>query len=103
MTDPVGLSWGDHERSTPSSAIREPELRSLPSIPEEGNEEPLGAYLDEVEEGRWSWTWHVPEDVRQGRRSRDPALGRGALRTARSHREVPGRDFAGVDLARATN
>ena len=39
-------------------------LRVLPAIPEE-EEETLGAFLDEVEEGRWSWTWHVPEDVRR--------------------------------------
>jgi SAM-dependent methyltransferase len=62
-TDPVGLMWGNHEaldRELEALGLR---LRVLPAIPEEA-EEPLGSFLDAIEEGRWSWTWHVPEDTR---------------------------------------
>ena len=61
-TDPVGLLWGDHDALDAELARLGARLRVLPAIPEE-EEETLGAFLDEMEEGRWSWTWHVPEDV----------------------------------------
>jgi len=32
---------------------------------DEGEDRFSAGLLDEVEEGRWSWTWHVPEDVRR--------------------------------------
>ena len=63
-TDPVGLMWGDHGALDAELGRSGARLRILPAIPEE-EEETLGSFLDEVEEGRWSWTWHVPEDVRR--------------------------------------
>jgi len=63
-TDPVGLMWGDHGALDAELGRSGATLRVLPAIPE-AEEEPLGAFLDNVEEGRWSWTWHVPEDVRR--------------------------------------
>jgi SAM-dependent methyltransferase len=62
-TDPVGLMWGNHESLDGELEGLGLRLRVLPSIPEE-EEEPLGSFLDAIEEGRWSWTWHVPEDTR---------------------------------------
>jgi SAM-dependent methyltransferase len=62
-TDPVGLMWGNHEALDGELERLGLRLRVLPSIPEE-EEEPLGSFLDAIEEGRWSWTWHVPEDAR---------------------------------------
>jgi SAM-dependent methyltransferase len=62
-TDPVGLMWGNHESLDGELEGLGLRLRVLPSIPEE-EEEPLGSFLDAIEEGRWSWTWHVPEDAR---------------------------------------
>src|SRR4029453_4573842 len=60
-TDPVGLMWGNHAALDAALEGWAPRPRLLPAIPEEG-EEPLGSFLDAIEEGRWSWTWHVPED-----------------------------------------
>ncbi|HET7929154.1 MAG TPA: class I SAM-dependent methyltransferase [Actinomycetota bacterium] len=62
-TDPVGLMWGNVEALDAELEGLGLRLRVLPSIPEEA-EEPLGSFLDDIEEGRWSWTWHVPEDAR---------------------------------------
>ena len=62
-TDPVGLMWGNHDELDGELEGLGLQLRVLPSIPEEA-EEPLGSFLDAIEEGRWSWTWHVPEDTR---------------------------------------
>jgi SAM-dependent methyltransferase len=62
-TDPVGLMWGNHEALDGELEGLGLRLRVLPAIPEE-EEEPLGSFLDAIEEGRWSWTWHVPEDIR---------------------------------------
>jgi hypothetical protein len=55
--------WGNHESLDGELEGLGLRLRVLPSIPEE-EEEPLGSFLDAIEEGRWSWTWHVPEDTR---------------------------------------
>lgn len=63
-TDPVGLMWGNHDALDAELEGLGARLRVLPAIPDEG-EEPLGSFLDALEEGRWSWTWHVPEDVRR--------------------------------------
>ena len=63
-TDPVGLMWGDHNALDAELEGLGARLRVLPAILEEG-EEPLGSFLDALEEGRWSWTWHVPEDTRR--------------------------------------
>ncbi|HEX5626675.1 MAG TPA: class I SAM-dependent methyltransferase [Actinomycetota bacterium] len=62
-TDPVGLMWGNHDELDGELERLGLRLRVLPSIPEE-EEEPLGSFLDAIEDGRWSWTWHVPEDAR---------------------------------------
>lgn len=62
-TDPVGLMWGNVDALDAEFEGLGLRLRVLPSIPEEA-EEPLGSFLDDIEEGRWSWTWHVPEDAR---------------------------------------
>ena len=62
-TDPVGLMWGNHDALDGELEGLGLRLRVLPSIPEE-EEEPLGSFLDAIAEGRWSWTWHVPEDTR---------------------------------------
>jgi SAM-dependent methyltransferase len=62
-TDPVGLMWGEHDALDAELERLGARLRVLPPILEEG-EEPLGSFLDALEEGRWSWTWHVPEDIR---------------------------------------
>jgi SAM-dependent methyltransferase len=63
-TDPVGLMWGEHDALDAELEGLGARLRVLPAILEEG-EEPLGTFLDAIEEGRWSWTWHVPEDARR--------------------------------------
>jgi SAM-dependent methyltransferase len=62
-TDPVGLMWGNHDELDGELERLGLRLRVLPPIPEEA-EEPLGTFLDAIEEGRWSWTWRVPEDTR---------------------------------------
>ena len=62
-TDPVGLMWGNHDALDGELEGFGLRLRVLPAILEE-EEEPLGSFLDAIEEGRWSWTWHVPEDAR---------------------------------------
>jgi SAM-dependent methyltransferase len=62
-TDPVGLMWGNHDALDAELEGLGLRLRVLPAIPEK-EQEPLGSFLDAIEEGRWSWTWHVPEDTR---------------------------------------
>jgi SAM-dependent methyltransferase len=62
-TDPVGLMWGDHDELDAALEGLGLRLRVLPAIRDE-EEEPLGSFLDAIEEGRWSWTWHVPKDAR---------------------------------------
>ncbi len=63
-TDPVGLMWDNHDELDAELERLGGRLRLLPPIPEE-EEETLGSFLDWIEEGRWSWTWHVPEDARR--------------------------------------
>jgi SAM-dependent methyltransferase len=62
-TDPVGLMWGNQSALDAELEGLGLRLRVLPAIPEE-EEEPLGSFLDAIEEGRWSWTWHIPENAR---------------------------------------
>jgi SAM-dependent methyltransferase len=62
-TDPVGLMWANHDALDAELERLGLRLRVLPAIPEE-EEEPLASFLDAIEEGRWSWTWHVPKDTR---------------------------------------
>ena len=61
---PVGLDHSDHDSLDAEMASAGATLRELPPIHEEG-EDTLGEFLDGIEQGRWSWTWPVPEDVRQ--------------------------------------
>ncbi len=63
-TDPAGLTWGETEPLDAELERLGARLRLLPPISEE-EEETLGEYLDAIEEGRWSWTWHVPDDARR--------------------------------------
>ena len=63
-TDPVGLMWGEHDALDAELEGLGARIRLLPAIRDE-EQEPLGTFLDALEEGRWSWTWHVPEDARK--------------------------------------
>jgi SAM-dependent methyltransferase len=63
-TDPVGLVWGNHGALDAELERLGARLRVLPPIPEQ-EERPLGWFLDSIEEGRWSWAWRIPEDVRR--------------------------------------
>jgi hypothetical protein len=38
-------------------------VRELEPV-QEGGEEPMRAFLDEIRDNLFSWTWKVPEDVR---------------------------------------
>ena len=61
--DPVGLNWADHGPLDGEMAGHRATLRILP-IDEEW-EGTLGEFLDGIEEGRYSWTWTAPDDVRR--------------------------------------
>jgi len=61
--DPVGLDHSDHDSLDAEMATRGATLRELPPVHEEG-EDALGEFIDGIEQGRWSWTWPAPEDVR---------------------------------------
>jgi SAM-dependent methyltransferase len=63
-TDPVGLNWADHAALDAEMAVHGAVLRVLSDVRDEG-EDTLGEFLDGIEHGRWSWTWPVPEDVRE--------------------------------------
>jgi len=63
-TDPVGLDWGDHEALDAEMARHGATLRVLPPVPVDYEESP-GGFLDEIEQGWFSWTWSIPEDVRR--------------------------------------
>ena len=58
----VGRARGARRRASNRLGAR---LRLLPPIPEEDEETARVEFLDAIEEGRWSWTWHVPEDARR--------------------------------------
>ncbi len=62
--DPVGLDWADYGSLDAEMARHGATLRVLPPVYEEG-EEALGEFLAGIDEGRYSWTWTVPEDVRR--------------------------------------
>ena len=62
--DPVGLSWAEYGPLDAEMAARGATLRILPEV-EEMWEGGLGEFLDGVEQGRYSWTWKVPDDVRR--------------------------------------
>jgi ubiquinone/menaquinone biosynthesis C-methylase UbiE len=63
-TDPIGLTWGEHEVLDGHMGSLGARLRLLPPIPEE-DEETLGEFLDAIEEGRWSWTWNASDEARR--------------------------------------
>jgi SAM-dependent methyltransferase len=62
--DPVGLTWEEYEPLDAELARHGAALRILPPVHEVW-EEALGEFLDGVEQGRYSWTWQVPDDVRR--------------------------------------
>jgi SAM-dependent methyltransferase len=62
--DPVGLGWANYEPLDAEMAGHGATLRILPPI-EEAWEDTLGEFLDGVQEGRYSWTWTAPDDVRR--------------------------------------
>ncbi len=64
-TDPVGLFWTDVDSLDAEMATHGTHVRVLPPVHESG-EDTLGDFLEGIDEGRWSWTWPVPEDVRRG-------------------------------------
>jgi SAM-dependent methyltransferase len=61
--EPVGLDWGDDGALDAEMAGHGATLRILPSVHETW-EDALGDFLDGIEQGMYSWTWTVPEDVR---------------------------------------
>ena len=63
-TDPIGLTWGEHEVLDVHMGSLGARLRLLPPIPQE-DEETLGEFLDAIEEGRWSWTWNASDEARR--------------------------------------
>ena len=63
-TDPVGLNWAGYDHLDAEMARHGATLRILPPV-EETWEDALGEFLDGVEEGRYSWTWSAPDDVRR--------------------------------------
>ena len=64
QTDPVGLMWGELDQLDAKMEVLGAAVRLMPPIPQE-EEESLGEFLDGIAEGRWSWTWSVPEDARR--------------------------------------
>jgi hypothetical protein len=63
QTDPVGLMWGELVELDAAMNALGATLRLLPAIREEA-EESLGAFLDGIAEGRWSWTWNASDEAR---------------------------------------
>ncbi len=61
--EPVGLDWADYGSLDAEMAGHRATLRILPSVKETW-EDALGDFLDGIEQGMYSWTWTVPEDVR---------------------------------------
>jgi SAM-dependent methyltransferase len=62
--DPVGLNWAEYQPLDAEMAGQGATLRILPPVHEVW-EDALGEFLDGVEQGRYSWTWQVPDDVRR--------------------------------------
>jgi SAM-dependent methyltransferase len=63
-TTPVGLDWGDHATLDAEMARHGATLRVLPPVRVDWEGSP-GAFLDEIEQGWFSWTWTIAEDVRK--------------------------------------
>jgi SAM-dependent methyltransferase len=62
--DPVGLGWGETDPLDEHMASLGCDLRLIGPYKEEGTER-LDDYLREVSEGKYSWTWTVPDDARR--------------------------------------
>ncbi len=62
--DPVGLGWRGEGELDAEVARHGGRLRMLPPLVHR-SEEPLAAFLDGIEQGRYSWTWPAPDDVRR--------------------------------------
>ena len=62
--EPVGLDWAEYGSLDAEMARQGATLRILPSV-QETWEDALGDFLDGIEQGMYSWTWAVPEDVRR--------------------------------------
>jgi SAM-dependent methyltransferase len=62
--DPVGLNWADHGPLDAEMARHGAALRILPPVHETW-EDALGEFIDGIAEGRYSWTWTVPDDARR--------------------------------------
>jgi SAM-dependent methyltransferase len=61
--EPVGLAWEAFDELDEAMASSSATARALPTIRGAGTEN-LGGFVDAIEEGRWSWTWPVPEATR---------------------------------------
>ena len=63
--EPVGLDWAEYESHVDAEMAKQgATLRILPSVKETW-EDALSDFLDGIEQGMYSWTWAVPEDVRR--------------------------------------
>jgi SAM-dependent methyltransferase len=62
--DPVGLDWADYASLDAEMSDHGATLRILPPVHEE-SDETIGAFVEGIDEGRYSWTWTVDEDVRR--------------------------------------
>jgi SAM-dependent methyltransferase len=60
---PVGLAWGATDELDAAMRAFGAGVRELEPV-HEGGEEPMRAFLDEIRDNLFSWTWKVPEDVR---------------------------------------
>ena len=62
--DAPGLAWGDTALLDKQMSSLGCRLRLIGPF-EEDRVERLSKYLDDVAEGRYSWTWSIPEDTRR--------------------------------------
>jgi ubiquinone/menaquinone biosynthesis C-methylase UbiE len=60
---PVGLNWGAGDELDREMEALGRRHRALPPI-EHVVAEPLDAFIDGIDENRYSWTWRLPDDVR---------------------------------------
>jgi SAM-dependent methyltransferase len=101
-TDPIGLTWGEHEVLDVHMGSLGARLRLLPPIPEE-DEETLGEFLDAIEEGRWSCTWNASDEARRDAVREGPAVVAARVRVAREPHHADHRDqplaLAALELA----
>ena len=62
---PVGLDWDDLDALDAEMDGLGARPRELPSVPEV-LDLPLGRFIDFIDEGRWSWTWGMDDELRHG-------------------------------------